>query len=347
MPMLRLLIGMVLVLSTMTASLAQEIKVTSEDLMVPAGDGVQIFVRNKRPAGVEAFKSDRIAIMMHGATYPGTAFDLQLGGSSWMDTMAARGFDVYALDLPGYGRSTRPASMEVAADQNTPFMKTPEAAKALGSVVDFVLKRRGAAKVNLIGWSWGTSITALYTSENQSKVERLALYAPVWLRTTPSLVQVDGKVGAYRTVSRDQALGRWLTGVPEEKKAALIPAGWFDAWADATFATDPKGGGKTLRAPNGVVQDGLDFWGATPPKALYDPAKITSPVLLVLGEWDRDTPLYMAQTLYPLLTNAAWKRHVVLSEGTHTIVMEKNRVLLFRTVQQFLEEAPPTVASTQ
>jgi hypothetical protein len=49
-------------------------------------------------------------------------------------------------------------------------------------------------------------------------------------------------------------------------------------------------------------------------------------VLLVLGEWDRNTPSYMAQTLLPLLTNAAWKRHVVLSEGTHTILLEKSRV---------------------
>ena len=96
-----------------------------------------------------------------------------------------------------------------------------------------------------------------------------------------------------------------------------------------------------------MVQDGLDYWGATPPKANWDPAKITSPVLLVLGEWDRDTPTYMAQALYPLLTNAAWKRHVVLSEGTHTILMEKNRMLLLRTVQQFLEEPPPTATATQ
>jgi pimeloyl-ACP methyl ester carboxylesterase len=308
---------------------------------------VQIFVRNKRPEGVQAFRSDRIAILMHGATYPGTAFDLPLAGKSWMDYMAARGFDVYALDLPGYGRSTRPAIMDAPADQNEPFMRTADAAKALGSVVDFVRNRRGVDKVNLVGWSWGTTITAAYAADNQGKVERLALYAPVWLRTTPSLVQVQGKVGAYRVVSRDQALGRWLTGVPEDKKATLIPAGWFDAWADATFATDPKGEGKTLRAPNGVVQDGLDYWGATPPKANWDPAKISAPVLLVLGEWDRDTPTYMAQALYPLLTNAAWKRHVVLSEGTHTIVMEKNRMLLLRTVQQFLEEPPPTATATQ
>jgi esterase/lipase len=111
------------------------------------------------------------------------------------------------------------------------------------------------------------------------------------------------------------------------------------------FATDPKGGGKILRAPNGVVLDGQEFWAKG--KSTYDPAKITVPVLLVLGEWDRDTPPYMAQTLFPLLTNAQWKRFAMLSEGTHTILMEKNRMLLLRTVQQFLEEPAPVPAATQ
>ena len=285
--------------------------------------------------------------MIHGATYPSTAFDLALEGKSWMDYMAERGFDVYALDLPGYGRSTRPASMDQPADQNAPYMRGTEAVKALGAVVDHVLARRGVAKLNLVGWSWGTTITATYTSENQAKIARLALYAPVWIRTTPSLVQVTGKLGAYRVVSRDQALARWVTGVPEAKKADLIPKGWFEQWADVTFATDAKGEGKTLRAPNGVVQDGLEFFGASQPKPYYDPSKITAPVLLVLGEWDQDTPPYMAQTLFPLLTNAAWKRMAMLSEGTHSIALEKNRMLLIRTVQQFLEELPPTAGATQ
>ena len=35
------------------------------------------------------------------------------------------------------------------------------------------------------------------------------LYAPQWIRTTPSLVQAGaGPLGAYRTVRREQALGR-------------------------------------------------------------------------------------------------------------------------------------------
>lgn len=342
---------MMLALAALTlmgsAAIAQSPKIAAEDLMVPHGADTQIYVRNKHPEGVTNFGPDKIAVFMHGATYPGTAFDLPLGGKSWMDYVAERGYDVYAIDLPGYGRSTRPASMNAPADQSEPFMRTPDAAKALGSVVDYVLKRRNAANLKLIGWSWGTAITALYTTENAAKINRLTLYAPVWLRTTPSLVQFQGKLGGYRVVSRDAALARWLTGVPEAAKASLIPQGWFDQWADATFATDPAGGGKTLRAPNGVVADGLDYWGATPPKPLWDPAKITVPTLLVLAEWDQDTPPYMAQALYPLLVNAPWKRHVMLSGGTHTIVMEKNRMLLLRTVQQFLDEPPPEPSATQ
>ena len=340
-----LFVSMVMFMMVPTDVPAQGNTVVAADLTVPDGAGGQMYVRNKRPDGLTKFSSDRIAIMVHGATYPATAFDLPLAGKSWMDYMAERGFDVYTFDLPGYGRSTRPASMDQPADQNEPLMRTADAVKALGVVVDFVRGRNGVESINLVGWSWGTVITANYAADTPAKVARLALYAPAWFRTTPSLVQVEGKLGAYRTVSRDAALQRWLTGVPENKKADLIPPGWFEQWADATFATDPKGGGKTLRAPNGVVLDGQEFWAKG--QSTYDPAKITVPVLLVLGEWDRDTPPYMAQTLFPLLTNAQWKRFAMLSEGTHTILMEKNRMLLLRTVQQFLEEPAPVPAATQ
>jgi pimeloyl-ACP methyl ester carboxylesterase len=340
-----LFVSMALLMVIPTDVHAQGNKVVAADLTVPDGARGQMYVRNKRPDGLTRFSSDRIAIMVHGATYPATAFDLPLAGKSWMDYMAERGFDVYTFDLPGYGRSTRPASMDQPADQNEPLTRTADAVKALGAVVDFVRGRNGVESVNLVGWSWGTVITANYAAENPAKVVRLALYAPAWFRTTPSLVQVEGKLGAYRTVSRDAALQRWLTGVPEDKKADIIPPGWFEQWADVTFATDPKGGGKTLRAPNGVVQDGQELWAKG--QSTYDPGKITAPVLLVLGEWDRDTPPYMAQTLFPLLTNAQWKRFAMLSEGTHTILMEKNRMLLLRTVQQFLEEPAPVPAATQ
>ncbi|MGZ3349339.1 MAG: alpha/beta hydrolase [Xanthobacteraceae bacterium] len=324
-----------------THVLAQSPKVVMEEMMVPSETGIEIYVRNKRPADMSAFRPERTLLFVHGATYPAhTSFDLKLDGVSWMDYIATRGYDVYLLDLRGYGKSTRPPEMDDKPEANAPVVRGVTAVKDISAVVDFILKRRGIPRLNLLGWSWGTTLMATYTTENPGKVERLVLYAPAWIRTTPSLSRPAGPLGAYRAVAREQAKSRWLTGVPEDKKAALIPAGWFESWADATFATDPVGAKMTppaLRAPNGVQQDGDDFFSAGKP--YYDPAKITVPTLLVHAEWDRDTPAYMAQTLFPLLVNAPGKRYVQLPEGTHTIMMEKNRLMLFEAVQAFLDES--------
>jgi len=332
-----------LIAAAIATTASGQTQLVSEDIMVKSPDaGIEIFVRNKRPANMTSFRAERTVVYVHGATYPAsTAFDLKLDGLSWMEYIAARGYDVYLLDLRGYGKSTRPKEMAEDGTKNAPIVRGDTAVKDIGTVVDFVLARRNIPRVNLIGWSWGTTLMSTYTTHNNSKVERLVLYAPAWIRTTPSLVQAGpGPTPAYRLVARDAALGRWMTGVPEDKKTALIPAGWFDQWADATWATDPEGAKMNppvLRAPNGVIQDGLEFFGDG--KAYYDPAKITVPTLLVVAEWDRDTPPYMAQTLFPLLVNSPGKRLVMLAEGTHTIIMEKNRLKLFEAVQSFLDEA--------
>jgi pimeloyl-ACP methyl ester carboxylesterase len=323
------------------AALAQAPKIAMEEFMVPAADpGIQLYVRNKHPQGASKFPAEKILLYVHGATYPSeTAFDLQLNGLSWMDYIAQRGYDVYLVDLRGYGRSTRPPEMDQPADQNEPIVRTATAVKDVGAAVDFILKRRGAAKLNLLGWSWGTTIMGSYTVQNNDKVAKLVLYAPQWIRNSVSLTDSGGKLGAYRTVSRDAAKARWLTGVPEDRKAALIPAGWFEAWADATFATDPVGSKQNpqvLRAPNGVQQDGREYWSAG--KALYDPAGIRVPTFLAHAEWDADLPSYMLHAYFAKLSNAPYKRYVEIGEGTHTVIMEKNRMQLFQAVQQFLDE---------
>ena len=230
-----------------SAALAQAPRVVMEEMMVPSEPGIDIYVRNKRPADMTTFRPERTVLYVHGATYPAsTAFDLKLGGLSWMDYMAARGYDVYLLDLRGYGKSTRPKEMSEDPKNNPPIVRGDTAVKDIGAVVDFILKRRNIPRVNLMGWSWGTTTMATYTTQNPGKVERLVLYAPQWIRQTASLVQ---------------------------------------------------------------------------------------------AEWDRDLPPYMAQTLFPLLVNSPGKRYGQLPEGTHTIIMEKNRLMLFEAVQAFLDEA--------
>jgi pimeloyl-ACP methyl ester carboxylesterase len=324
------------------AALAQQPPLVSEDMMVASEPGIEIFVRNKRPADMTAFRPERTVLFVHGSTFPShTGFDLKLGGFSWMDYIAARGYDVYLLDLRGFGKSTRPKEMAEKPDANPPLVRGDVAVKDIDAVVDFIRKRRGISRVNVIGHSWGTSLMATYAAQHPDKVERVVLYAAVWLRQTPSLIRTGaGPLGAYREVTVEQTRTRRFTGIPENKKADIFPPGWFEAWAEATWATDPVGAKKNppvLRAPNGSVQDSLDFWSAG--KAYYDPAKITAPVLLVHGEWDSDTPRYMSQALFPLLTSSPGKRYVELPEGTHVIYMEKNRLMLFEAVQAFLDEA--------
>jgi pimeloyl-ACP methyl ester carboxylesterase len=334
----------IIFVSLATGALAEEVKLETESYRISSADpGIDLYIRNKHPAGVTSFSADKILLFVHGATYPAeTSFDLPLGGRSMMDYIAGQGWDVYLVDIRGYGGSTRPPEMDKPATEGKPFADTSTAVKDVSAAVNHILQKRGVAKINLMGWSWGTAIMGMYTVENNAKVNRLVLYAPLWIFTTRPIIGGDGPLGAYRTVTKDSAKQRWLTGVSENKKADLIPPNWFEQWADATWATDPIGSKQTppvLRAPNGVLQDLRTYWAAG--KAQYDPGNIRVPTLLIHAEWDADLPSDQAHAYFAKLTNTPYKRFVEIGEGTHTIIMEKNRMQFFREVMDFLGEVDP------
>ena len=314
----------------------------TEDFMIPAADaGIELHVRNRRPAELTRFAPDNIILFVHGATgSPESGFDLKLDGVSWMEWMAERGNDVYFVSVRGYGRSTRPREMDEPPMANPPIVRTDTAARDVGAAVDFILKRRNVAKISLLGHSWGCTIMALYTTGHNDKLHRLALYAPGWLRTQGvSLTDQGGSLGAYRIVTAEMVKKRRGTGLPPGKQEELMPARWQEAYMEAAFEADPWSktqNPRAFRAPNGVVLDSREYANAGIPR--YNPADIRVPVLLILAEWDADTPLYMAQTLFPLLTNVPAKRLVVIGEGTHVVLAEKNRMQLFREVGLFFEE---------
>lgn len=175
-----------------------------------------------------------------------------------------------------------------------------------------------------------------YTMSNSERVNKLVLYAPLWHLKAPPPFSGSG---AYRVVSADAARQRGIRGIPPQRVEEISPTAWFDAWWQANLATDPVGAKQNppvVRAPNGVLKDIVDYWGAG--KATWDPEMIRVPTLLILAEWDQDTPLYMAQEVFAKLVNAPYKRHVVLGEGTHTVALEKNRMHLINQVQNFLDE---------
>ncbi|WP_218778192.1 MULTISPECIES: alpha/beta hydrolase [Burkholderiaceae] len=304
---------------------------------------VRLFVRNKRRDDVKHFPSQKILLFVSGSTYPAsTSFDLRLDGVSWMDQLAAKGYDTYLVDVRGYGRSDCPAEMSQPAEQNPPAVRTSIAVRDVGAAVAYVQARTGAMRINLIGWSWGSTLMASYTAENNDRVHKLTLLAPQWLREGPSMADSGGPLGAYRVVQRTAARARWLNGVPEHARGTLLPTAWFNTWADATFTEPTPGdtnGATQLRAPNGTVLDSREYWAAG--KALYNPAEIRVPVLIVHADWDRDCPIEMSRTVFSKLTNAPYRRWVEIGEGTHSVLMEKNRWQVFAAVQAFLDEQAP------
>src|ERR1700691_2092177 len=100
-----------------TTAMAKDPAIVMEEFTVPAVDpGIDLYVRNKHPRGVKRFAADKILLFVHGATYPSeTTFDLKLNGLSWMDYIAQHGYDVYLVDVRGFGRSTRPPEMNQPA----------------------------------------------------------------------------------------------------------------------------------------------------------------------------------------------------------------------------------------
>ena len=316
-------------------------QLVTESYHIPSADeGIQIYLRNTRPTALTTFRAQRTLLFVHGATYPSdTMFDLKIGGESWMDSIAKRGYDVYSMDVRGYGRSTRPAEMDRPTHENAPVVTTDDGVRDCAAVVDHLLQRRGIARLNLIGWSWGTVIAGAYAAKNPDKVERLVMYAPLWLRRIPGGLRVDGQMGAYRMVTFEAAKQRWLNGVPPDRQQDLIPPGVLEAWWKANMEADPIGAKMTppaVRAPNGLLVDAFKYWEAD--TRYYDPAAIRVPVMIVVGDWDVDTPAYMAEAILTRLGSRE-KRLVIVGEGTHHLMLERNRTQMFREVQSFLDEA--------
>src|SRR5438874_2093168 len=80
-----------------------------------AGRDALIYVREVALAGA-ASRSDPapggVVLFVHGAGTPAeVTFDVPHKDYSWMAYLAKAGFDVFSMDMTGYGRSTRPPAM--------------------------------------------------------------------------------------------------------------------------------------------------------------------------------------------------------------------------------------------
>ncbi|MGB4246741.1 MAG: hypothetical protein WBJ75_03385, partial [Pseudohongiellaceae bacterium] len=79
------------------------------------GSVAQIYVRERTLPSTPLRSADlsgKVVLFIHGAGTPAeVAFDVPVAGYSWMAYLAEAGYDTFAMDTTGYGRSTRPYVM--------------------------------------------------------------------------------------------------------------------------------------------------------------------------------------------------------------------------------------------
>jgi pimeloyl-ACP methyl ester carboxylesterase len=283
-------------------------------------DGLRIYLWEKYQAGSEdSFgRSGKVVLLVHGGTWSGRPdFDLQIRDYSLMDMLAANGYDVWAIDIHGYGRSDK-------TDKD--WSGVQSAAADIGAAVEYITNLRGVSKVDLLGWSAGTQRAGLYAMQHPERVGKLILYAPQWKGTAEYHEQLRKRIdnggkplGQYRINTEAAARRDFLEGELahdpqfEEDVVAL--------YAREALQTDPQ-------SPNAFVEH------ANLP--VLDPLRITVPTMIIFGEYD-----YYAkeEDLLPFFSQLKTrdKRFVLLPRGGHALMLEKDHRRFQQEVLSFLD----------
>jgi pimeloyl-ACP methyl ester carboxylesterase len=317
---------------------------------VIAGQTTAIYVHEVVRAGTALRnRANPVVLFVHGAGTPGAvAFDVAYQDFSWMAYLAQAGFDVFAMDMTGYGRSTRPAAMNdpcnLSADQQTKLAPGVEPCSPsypqqmttiqsdwndLGAVVDHLRALRNVSQVSLVAWSLGGPRAGGYAAQNPDKVRSLVLLAPAYSRDTSAAppAQVPAKGAAMTSQSRTDLTELWnrQVGCPGQYEPAVFDAVWA-----AMLDSDPVGatwGTGVRRAP------AVTNWGWT--KQVV--AAMRTPTLMITGEHDGQVAPSRVRDFHADLGSGK-KVLIDLACSSHNAMWEKNHRLLFQASLEWLSK---------
>jgi len=317
-----------------------------------SGQMAQIYVRERLEAGTvlrAATGSDRVVLFVHGAGTPAeVAFDVPYQDYSWMAYLAQSGFDVFAMDVTGYGRSTRPTAMNdpcnLAREQQAAFVPILLAAPCapgyprqmttiasdwndIGAVVDYIRALRHVNHSSLIAWSLGGPRAGGYAAQHPEKVLKLVFLAPAYTRTlsasAPEHLPADG--AAMNTQSHEEFTVNWdrQTGCQDQYDPAASDSVWSEM-----IKSDPVGatwGPGVRRAPQ------VTSWGWNADVV----AKTQIPILMVSGQHDKQVLQGRVRELYADV-GSRQKIFIDLACSSHNAMWERNHLLLFRASLEWL-----------
>lgn len=311
-----------------------------------SGQIAQIYVRERLRAGTflrAASLTNRVVLFIHGGGTPAeVAFDVPYQDYSWMAYLAQAGFDVFAMDVTGYGRSTRPQPMNdpcnlppdqqaalIPALPSTPCAASyPHAATALasdwndiGAVVDYVRVLRHVDRVDVVAWSRGGPRSIGYVAQHPDKVRKLVLLAPSYNLT----FQTESSAMTVQSYQDFKANWDSQVGCPGQFELAARDSVWSEM-----MKSDPVGAtwGSGVRRSPGESVDAEDWTAAVA-------AKVRIPTLTISGEHDKQVPSARVRELYADL-GSSQKIFIDLACSSHNALWESNHLLLFGASLEWL-----------
>jgi len=331
-------------------------EVQRRDFFVDSDPGIRLFVREVVTSSAPDRAAGKPILLLHGARVPGLAsFDLPVQGGSLAADLAGRGFDVYVMDVRGYGRSTRPKEMQEPPDAHAPLVRSNDAVHDISAVVDAIRRRRRVARVALFGWATGGQWAGHYASLYPDKVTALVLLNSLYRGSSQHALIGRGtdsedplhpgqfnqaSCGSYRYNNAASLLRPWDHSIAMEDKSEWRDTSVAKAYVDAAIASDPLSysqSPQSFRSPCGAMED--SFYLAIG-KQLWDASLVTAPTLVVASERDFWSRSEDREHLVADLVHSPKVRVVVIPGATHFVHLdrpERGRTELLDTIEAFME----------
>jgi len=261
-------------------------------------NGIDLFVGQYYD---EAVSADAPHILLaHGLTYSSHEFDVDYEDYSLVRFLSKSGFNVWVVDVAGYGRSGAPESGFLP--------DTDYAAQDIAATVEYVRQEEGVEKIDLLGWSWGTVTASRMATLHPEWVRKLVLYAPI-----------HRGLGRDRLTS-DWHKNSWLHAADDFQKrpGGAIDDSIAEKAVVATYLSNCwRYDGE--RSPNGGRRDLLQGSQVV----LFDERRLLMPVLLIGGSKDPYMNWDDLRASFRNLPQMQKSRLVEIEGASHVMMFEK------------------------
>jgi pimeloyl-ACP methyl ester carboxylesterase len=248
-------------------------------------------------------QNDKIVILVHGATWSSKCTFDPVEGYSLMDALADAGWDVFALDLHGYGKS---------GHNERDITESPSAADDIDAAADYIRALRWVEKVHVLGYQWGAQPAGIFAMKHPNKVAKLVLFGMRY--------QASDKIADPTTSFRQNSMANAMLK-PEDGD---LEPDFVRRRAQVCVKTDP-------RSPNGALRD-----LARP--SFVDPAKVKAPTLMLMGDHDAEPEVLQDRLDFFQKLAAKTREFLVLAGLGKYATFERGRARLEQAVISFLEQ---------